>query len=701
MGTFRRVTAMTLLAVVSCGGGQTARFPRIELDPPELNAPIETDYSLAIRNTGDAPLTLTKPPTLTFQGCEGDPADLFTLEFDANVAFPVQVAPGGAEADWPDLPTSLVLSVTYHPAPGDCPRSAVIHIESDDPDRPVLEVRLEVIRGEPHLEAEPSPLDLGYVPEGEGQEGLLTLRNTGLGDLRISQVSFIGKEGFFVQWKCPRKDGSSADVWLPVGAKSTTLDATVCAEEVLILRNSAFTVPVKYQAIDDLPAKATISFVSNDPEYDASKGEALEVELRANVGGPCLRLIPSPVDFGGVVAPGAKQMSVRMTSCGDQDVAVTSITLDPAGSADFQVDLSNLGPFNAANPLVLGPGETSREFVIRFLPQTVDKDPTGAVVPDTSTLLIANNSPAQVLKVPVKGLGVEAQCAKCQFTIRAGAKVLADGAAVEPLTLLNLADESFDPTDPLAGGGITKRLWTVAQPPGSVENFQPSPYLPETNFACNIVGEYVFTLTVENAQGCSDTCSKTILVNPPQGIHIELTWNTPTDPDQSDQCSPGLRCGTDMDLHVVHPYARGDVLDPNGGPYGYFDDTWDCYWSNAHPVWDPPHAADPLYQPNLDRDDTDGAGPENFTYPIPLKDKCLRVGVHYFDDHEYGRSYPTIRVFLDSATPIYEKTLSKGMNMLDMWDVGKVCYWDTNHPFQEFTRNGTDPVVISNYRSPF
>lgn len=700
MGTFRRGIAFLLLAATSCGGGQTARFPRIELDPPELDAQIDTEYSLVIRNTGDSPLTLTDAPSLTFQGCADDPEGLFTLEYDTPRTFPLQMAPRGSEAEWPDLPTSLGLRVVYHPAPGDCPRSAVVRIASNDPDRPILEVRLQLISGEPHLEAEPSPLDLGYVPEGERQEGLLTLRNTGLGDLRISGVGFLGKEGFFVQWKCPRTDGSNPDAWLPIGPKTTTIDDAVCAEEILIPRNTAFSVPVKYQAMDDQPAQATLSFYSNDPEYDAGKGEALEVELRANVGGPCLRLVPSPVDFGGVVAPGAKQVTARMTSCGDQDVAVTSITLDPAGSADFQLDLSNLGAFNAANPLVLSPGETSREFVIRFLPQTVDKDPTGAVVPDASTLLIANNSPAQVLKVPVKGLGVEAQCAKCQFTIRSGAKVLDDGASVEPLTVLNLTDESFDPTDPLAGGGIVKRLWTVAQPPGSVENFHPSPYLPETNFACNIVGEYVFTLTVENAQGCSDTCSKTILVSPPQGIHIELTWNTPADPDQSDQCSPGIQCGADMDLHVVHPYAHGDVLDPQGQTYGYFDDDWDCYWANAHPVWDLQHASDPLYQPNLDRDDTDGAGPENFTYPIPPKDKCFRVGVHYFDDHTFGRSYPTIRVFLDSATPIYEKTLSKGMNMLDMWDVGRVCYWDTEQPFQPSTRSNGDPVVISNYKSP-
>jgi len=155
-----------------------------------------------------------------------------------------------------------------------------------------------------------------------------------------------------------------------------------------------------------------------------------------------------------------------------------------------------------------------------------------------------------------------------------------------------------------------------------------------------------------------------------------------------------------MDLHVVHPYARGDVLDPQGQVYGYFDDDWDCYWANAHPVWDLQHASDPLYQPNLDRDDTDGAGPENFTYPIPPKDKCFRVGVHYFDDHTFGRSYPTIRVYLDSATPIYEKTVSKGMNMLDMWDVGRICYWDQSRPFQEFTKSNGDPVIISNYRSP-
>lgn len=700
----RSFPALLVLATVlaACGGGEAAKVPRIELDPPDLTAEMEMSYTLAVRNTGDKPLTLTAAPTLAAENCPEDPPGTmpFELQLPAGVTYPVQIAPRSAPGEWPALDTEVFLTVLFTPIAGTCERAAVLTIPSDDPDRPDVKVRLVVVTGEPNILAQPAVVDLGYVPEGETQTSDLTVLNTGLGDLHVKAISYIGAEGFALKWPCTRKDAVDNQTWLAVGAKAVELGSTAC-EDVVIARNSAITVPIKYQAASADGAKAYLTLFSDDPDYDMGKGEGLQVELRANVGGPCVRVVPTPVDFGAVVVPGVKAVAAHLESCGDQEVTVSGLDLTPDSSADFQVDTSNLGPFNEAEPIVLAAGAKSKDFFVKCVPTKVTKDATGALVPDVGTLVVKNSSPAQALKVPLNCLPVEAQCAVCQFSIRSGGKVIDDGGEVLPQATLTFKDESYDPTDPTLGGGITKRTWDVTAPPDSSEGFNPNPMFPDPKFDANVVGEYEFCLTVENQQGCTDNCCKTVFVKPPEGCHVELTWNTPADPNQSDQCSQAIDCGADMDLHVVHPYATGDVLDTTGQPFGYFDDQYDCYWLNAHPVWRNDHAADPLYQPSLDRDDTDGAGPENWTYTIADPDRCYRLGVHYFDDHGYGKSYPTIKVYISSVTPVYEKTLSKGMNFLDMWDVGRVCCTDLDTPFIEFKAANGDPVVKKNYQSPF
>jgi len=232
----------------------------------------------------------------------------------------------------------------------------------------------------------------------------------------------------------------------------------------------------------------------------------------------------------------------------------------------------------------------------------------------------------------------------------------------------------------------------------------PTATYSSPTFQPNIVGQYEFCLEVFNNEGCSDKCCKTVEVVPPEGCHIELSWTTPGDLNPSDECYMTRDCGSDMDLHVLHPWATGERNDPaDGSPYGYFDQRYDCYWHKPLPVWDMDNAADRDYQPNLDRDDTDGAGPENFTYKKPDPDfsttppNCYRIGVHYFDDHLFGKAYPTIRVFIDNATPVYEKTLTGGMNMLDMWDVGRVCCSNMEQPFVERVEQDGSPHISTKY----
>jgi len=151
-----------------------------------------------------------------------------------------------------------------------------------------------------------------------------------------------------------------------------------------------------------------------------------------------------------------------------------------------------------------------------------------------------------------------------------------------------------------------------------------------------------------------------------------------------------------MDLHVVHPDASGQDIDKDGQPDGLYDKKYDCFWFNPNPTWDPAHPDDPKHQPHLDLDDKDGAGPENFNYAISVPGKCYKIGVHYWDDHGWGESFPTVRIFLDGAK-VWERKAPK-MEKLDLWEVGRVCCAekDPSKVVEEFTIGGV-PVIIKHY----
>jgi hypothetical protein len=105
-------------------------------------------------------------------------------------------------------------------------------------------------------------------------------------------------------------------------------------------------------------------------------------------------------------------------------------------------------------------------------------------------------------------------------------------------------------------------------------------------------------------------------------------WRTPGDPDETDV---GFNAGSDVDLHVLHP---------NGC---WNDTTWDCFFNNTNADWgirgsDDGDAA-------LEIDDTDGAGPEIISVSRP-ESLSYRVGVHYYDDHGYGVSFASIRIYV-------------------------------------------------------
>lgn len=197
----------------------------------------------------------------------------------------------------------------------------------------------------------------------------------------------------------------------------------------------------------------------------------------------------------------------------------------------------------------------------------------------------------------------------------------AESDTVVPQTQVQLSAEG------LPEGAVGYR-WSVIQPEGSLSVFRPSAFVLNPSFELNVAGTYTFILEVFDGEGrLVGTARYTMVVMPVSDLHISLTWNTPNDPDET---NTGNNAGADLDLHVL----RTDL----GGTW--FDITHDTFWDS--PSGGAPTAPQ---RPSLDRDDTDGAGPENVNL-TSLSGATYAVGVHYWDHHDFGSSFATVRIYL-------------------------------------------------------
>lgn len=233
--------------------------------------------------------------------------------------------------------------------------------------------------------------------------------------------------------------------------------------------------------------------------------------------------------------------------------------------------------------------------------------------------------------------------------------VVREGAEVIPQTVLHL--EALWP-DAAENDPITTWSWSVDQPDGSVSLFQPAADVATPSFEANVAGSYTFSVGMTRQSGASLSLAFMVFVVADAGVHVELLWRTPGDANEADEGSTlgGVSLGSDLDLHTL--MLQGSAT--------WFDEKHDCYWFNTNPDWDGVGESGPA----LDRDDTDGAGPENMNVD-PLEDWCMRVGVHYWDDWGYGASFATVRIYLDGVLA-YEAADVELVHH-DLWTVAEVC----------------------------
>ncbi len=700
--------AAGLVVLPSCGGddgdgegGGQVKYSEVEFDPGNicqktgaLSTLTSCKYTfnkgqvlpggssvldLKMINTGgknlevlDIKLEYTAPSGAT----EVVPAFALTLPgevqaaFEAKEAFPV--APVSQPSE--DYAGAIQIRVTYTRHDDALVRSAKLRITVDGDavnvnDGQIL-VDLKISEGASEMKVTPELLDFGQVFVGESPSKNVTMLNVGSSNLVITGFTLTGNPNFTVV--------VAGDEY-PVS--SETENGITFENPVELSPTSTFFFKVKFAPVDDQKADGALTIYSNDP----SKEGGTEVLLKGNQTGPCISVNPAKIKFGGKRISDLATYPLEITSCGDAPLELYSIAFTPESSADFGVDTGTLDHEPQDEDPVSVPVGGKVTINVNFTPDVENPtDPDGNPIPDLGTLVIKNNSFYQNKDIEVSGFGALVICPSAIIECDQGDEVI-------PQTVLKLHGENSY----AESGTISRWLWEVEQPNGSQSVFLPTNSFPSPEFEANVAGKYTFYLSVWDEQNV-ESCIKDqfeVTVIPDEAIHIELLWVTPGDEDETDE---GDKAGSDLDLHFTHPFATMTDVDGDGKPDPWFDQPYDAFWFNAHPKWGSwdPNVDD---DPGLDRDDTDGAGPENINLNIPENNTVYSVGVHYWNNHGYGDAKATVRIYIYSQLvfEISDVLLSE----LDMWEVATVA-WPSAKVASVV--NGTGQYKItSNYQGPF
>lgn len=333
------------------------------------------------------------------------------------------------------------------------------------------------------------------------------------------------------------------------------------------------------------------------------------------------------LDFGPKMIGNPVRKQITIESCGDQVLVITGITL----SGDESFSLPSLPTF----PLLIEMGERLT-LDIDFLPNDVRLH--------QAQLSVQSDDLAHPEKiVRLSGLGLLDPCPQ--------PAVIENSMVVSPLEVVSLdASPSLSSEDNEIG---LHYEWVVlSRPPGSISQPVESFYqlnapadggvaddssTPQALFFVDLVGEYLIELQLVDPTGYrvpSSECGESRLIEissqTESAIHIELTWRTPLDIDESDSE------GSDLDLHLLHPLTRF-----------WNDEEYDCFYGNRIPDWG---ERGPNGNPSLDIDDTNGAGPENINLNQPDDTHAFMnpylIGIHFYNDHLFGSAEAQVRVFL-------------------------------------------------------
>ncbi len=645
------LAAAAMATMAACGGGddKPVAIPSIEVKDgqrivtsnSQVNVRPDTGAYIQVGNVGNGPLQIKDI------SIESTPAGAFTITSlpQPTATEPVVVAPQALAHQF---------QINYMPsavASGER-ASAVVRIRTNltinSGELFSFTVQPEAVVA--RLVVSPPILNFTTTTLQTVGFGTSNLLNTGSAPLSIARFIFGGHTGY---------SAKIADVVYNVTAE-TAATGVVLNPPLVIPAGSTLRVEVTYTSTGPEAATGKMVFFTTDPTDTGS-----QLELFANVDGPCIAAKPSRIAFGAKPVAASSEIGLDIESCGDVDLVISDIEMIEDANGQFAVTEAALGAF----PVTVPAGQTVTLPVTFFPAAAAVLGVDGQFVLETGAIKISSNAFVNELTVPVDGFGASSECPIANITVAEGDEVL-------PQTNLSLSGA----TSTAVGGAIVGYEWTVLQPNGSVSTFIPSNSVVAPRFEANIVGPYIFRLNVVDSFG-NRSCTPaevTVAVTSDDAIHVELLWDTPGDPNQSDVSSPLdiFSAGSDVDLHFLSPKANGS----------YFG-SYDCYFANPNPEWG---IFSPSDNPRLDRDDTDGAGPENLNVDVPEQGVRYQVGAHYYDDWGYGDSKVTMKVYIYGI--LRDQWDNVWMTMDDMWDSHYIDW-----PSGTVTRIGNTPRITPNY----
>lgn len=590
------------------------------------------------------------------------------------------------------------IRIVYHKPTDNGPRNATLTVNHIDtiaaagsaPKITPFVIKLAAKVGTPAIKLDPPEIDFGTVPMGADSTSTVTISNQGDGDLEIKALTLakVAPKFFSVLTDDNLKfDGNAAPIAID--------------PPWIITPGSAKSMVVTFHGLDTVGHGAELTFSSND-----AKNAEATVQLKANQKVACIKIVPDKLlNWGAVLVGQASVKSVQLKNCGTEDLVLSNFALKDDTDTSFLLDPTTilLGQSPAGPAPITAHQNQTVTVPVTCTPPAAQKDPF------TANLTFTDNTLTPQKTVALQCTGVTTSCATPLIACL-------EGEEVPPQSVIHL-----DATGSLVGPGKSLTYkWSVIQQPKGTDayTFTPSDTASKVSFGTttntangpqiqlNVVGVYKFRLEVKDSggqDGCGPT-DYTVQVVPDAGLHVELLWDTPSDTNKGD------KDGADLDLHFAHPDAEKANIcvdppklcsgkpcacqvdgDADGQPDPWFADTFDCYWFNPQPFWG--NSLLPDDDPFLALDDTDGWGPENLNMAAP-QNLLYRIGVHYWDAHDYGDSTATIHIWINSNLV---GTFTQLLKECDLWWVKRLDY--ANQTLTDYPNAGANGKVTPAYKA--
>ena len=546
----------------------------------------------------------------------------------------------------------MPLSVVYRPL-NETEDKGHIVLETNDVRKKFQTFRIELKPSDlaPNIDVQ-SAVNFSSVPPGTQVGKRVPVKNLGQAPLEINKVKLTGSELFKVTLA---KDQTSGDKGSKGknnkmmgngggGLKPEKDDPISNIEGTSLEPDESVDLRVWFAPEDNSPEKADLTIFSNDPN-DGQK----TIKVLGNSGTPCLGLShEEEINFGASSTGQVATKTVTIENCRARatELEIHDIKVTNDGGGVFGVKKASLpGDLDKGKKFTIK-GDNRANFVVTFTPPKKQSY--------QGELLIKSNDPSRTNhKIKLVGKGTDNECPEAI----AEASVKGNNRKKTTLNTLPLETIKFDGTSSNDPDGSIKRYeWSIIKrPEDSTARLTPNSSVEKPEMFLDLAGEYKVELVVydnDQAASCGKQAIVTIKAIPQEDIHVQLVWDTPADSDQTDTT------GADLDLHYLSPKATSW----NEAPY-------DIFWHNKEGDWGQQNVKSD--DPSLDIDDTDGAGPENVNHNNPVSGNNYTVGIYYYDDHGFGPSYATVRIYIDGT--LKKEFKNKFMSgTFDFWKVGLI-----------------------------